>query len=333
MADLWIMAELEPQRAVNEPRALWVGSDAPIRGRIAREPDNETAQLVAADLLLRAEISSVTYTVYREVDGEDAIVTSYEDVAVDLATAVPDDGDIPTAWAKDGVGYNLRFKVPYQAFAANALHTVVLTIVVDGERECVPLKINVEGPRGEVAAVGGGSSGGGTSDEASSQWSATEIVEVSNTATATTLLGAGEGSTLIAADTWAVGDVLIGELAGDWTQTGTVSTITILIKAGLVTLASLTIAMLNGLSNERWRVRFRVTRLTTGSSGTVLVEGDMQADGTDAEWRPFGSTAAVTLASDASQQLDVTADWVTAHASNKWRLLPPSEFYWRRAAA
>lgn len=333
MANLWITAEMEPQRAVNEPRALWVGSDAPIRARIAREPTNETAVLTTADLLTRSEISSAKYAVYREVDDADALVADYEEVTIDLATAVPDDGDLPTAWAKDGVGHNLRFKVPYQAFAANALHTVVLTVVVDGERECIPLKIQVDGPRGDIAPVGGGTSGGGeTGGDPPSLWSATEIVEVSATSTETTLLGDGEGTTLIAADDWGVGDVLVGELAGDWTQTGTASDVTLAIKAGGVTLANLPIAPLNGLSNERWRVSLRIARLTTGATGTVLVEGWLWADNTDAEGRPFGSTAAVTLPSDASQQLDLTADWVTGHANNKWRLLPPSEFYWRRAS-
>lgn len=184
------------------------------------------------------------------------------------------------------------------------------------------------GAFGAVVVVGDGGSG---ASGGGAIWSSAGITEVSNTGTETTLLGGGEGSLTLAANDWEVGDVLIGEFSGDWTQTGTASNVTITAKVGTGATISWTLIPIGSVDQEEWRCRVKFTRVTEGGSGTVLSEGELWASGTDATPALIGETTAVTVPSNAAQTLDLTCDWVTGHANNKWRRRQ-GEWYLRRAA-
>lgn len=184
---------------------------------------------------------------------------------------------------------------------------------------------------GDITVTSSGG-GGGSGGDAESIWASTTITEVASTGTETTLLGGGQGSLTINANEWGVGDVLVGEFSGDWTQTGTASNVTITAKVGTGATISWTLFPIGSVDQEEWRCKVKFTRVTDGGSGTLLSEGELWANGTDATPALIGETTAVTVASNVSQAIDLTCDWVTGHANNKWRHRQ-GEWYFRRAPA
>lgn len=147
---------ISPTGATNEPRSMWVESDLVVRLRLAAEPTPETAE--PTGLYERDDFSAISYKVYREVDGVDALVEGYESVAVTINDAIPASASLPRDWGKDGVGYNFRHVVPAAAFAANATHRVVYRFVTSFDsvttQHCVT--VHVQGPTGDTASAGSG---------------------------------------------------------------------------------------------------------------------------------------------------------------------------------
>jgi hypothetical protein len=144
---------ISPTGATNEPRSMWVESDLVVRLRIADEPVPETAE--PTEMLVRADFSAISYKVYREVDGVDALVEGYENVSVTIEDAILA-GDAIREWGKDGVGYNFRHVVPAEAFAANAAHRVVYRFLCSGVTTQHCVTVHVQGPTGDTASAGTG---------------------------------------------------------------------------------------------------------------------------------------------------------------------------------
>jgi hypothetical protein len=152
MSDLVIRGYLACVDATSEPRAIWVESDLVVRLRVAHEPVPETDE--PDDMLARADFTAMSYKVYREVEGVDALVSGYENVAITINDAIP--ASLPRVWGKDGVGYNFRHVVPAAAFAANARHRVIYRFVTDGVTTQHCVSVEVQGPTGDTASAGSG---------------------------------------------------------------------------------------------------------------------------------------------------------------------------------
>lgn len=328
-----IKGYISPSDATNEPRSMWVESDLVVRLRIANEPVPETVD--PSDLLTRDSFSALSYKVYREVDGSDALVEGYESVAITVDDVIP--LSLPRAWGKDGTGYNFRHVVPAEAFAANALHRVVYRFVdSDGVTTQHCVSVYVQGPTGDVASAGTGTVTGdpgppgqdgedglpGLDGGAAILFCQTATVTVSNSAANTTLLGAGEGSSSIAADTQAIGDEMTFEAAGVFsTRATTPGNAVLTFYLGTeVTLAFPSILMLPLRSDARWKLRVKKTRRTIGPTGQAMVEGELVVDMGSVVHLMAGTAAAVTIPTDAIKASDIKIDWDTADAGNSWSM-------------
>lgn len=324
MADLCIRGYVGVTDATNEPRSLRVGSDLVVRLRLASEPVPETAQ--PDDLLTRADFEAMSYRVFRRVtdDNEhdvDTLVEDYESVAITVADVIP--ADTVRTWGKDGVGYNFRHVVPRACFAGNCLHIIEYFFTVDGVLTVHPVFVEVEGPIGDAFGTAGtgqvtGQPGTPGADGARMIFSqtATTFPSVSNTAAETSLVGSGEGTSEIAADSWAVGETLLIEASGDYsTKASLPGNASVLIKIASDLTLSFPINLLAAQPQKEWRLRARFTRLT---ATLVVGAGELLVD--NAGLSIVGTPNAVTVAADVTKTVDVKIDWETADAGNIWRM-------------
>ena len=319
MADIEITGVAEPEAATNAVRTLWVESDFPVRLRVARERETETSQ--PNDLLIASEISEISYRVYREVDDDEDLVAGYESVAVTVADVIA--ASLPQTWKSDGIGYNFRHVVPAAAFAANCLHRVVYRFLIDSETRWHPVSVQVQGPRGDVGSAGAGTVTGepgppgadGTGQSLS--FSQISTVTVENTATPTTLIGAGAGTNEIAANSQTAGKKHSIEAAGYFSTTSGDQSVVMTLHLGTeITLTFPAINLLGGLTNERWKLRSTITCRTAGPSGTVAVEAELSVGGVLLQ---VGTTTPQSIPTDAAKTPDIKIDWATAHLGNSWK--------------
>lgn len=139
-------------------------------------------------------------------------------------------------------------------------------------------------------------------------------VEVVDTTTETTLLGAGRGAKTISADTLDVGTTIRITAGGYLSCTGT-PTLDIdcdlggteVCNTGAITLAS-------GLSNAGWRLEIEIVCRSTGATGSVVASGTLEYG--DGNQHDFVNTSAVTVDTTGSLAVDLTQQWGAADASN-----------------
>lgn len=167
-------------------------------------------------------------------------------------------------------------------------------------------------------------------DDEEIMFAQTQTVSVASTTVESSLIGTGQGDATILAGDMEIGEEWVAELSGDWTLTGSASDLTFRVYLGGVEIVEFDLAMLYGGSAVPWYARIRVTRLTTGVAGTVRVEGEFVSEGTDANPRTFRDAAAITIPDNVSIVPGVTAQWVAAHANNRFRMMAPSSFRVRR---
>lgn len=142
---------------------------------------------------------------------------------------------------------------------------------------------------------------------------ATASASVANTASETTMIGSGAGSLTLASGFLTVGKTLKLIAAGIVSTTGT-PTLTIKLKLGsTVILTSGAITMPDTISNKMLRIEATLTCRATGGSGSVFAQGIIHVDNTVI---PFFATAAVTVATNTSQAVDLTAQWSAGDPAN-----------------
>jgi len=147
------------------------------------------------------------------------------------------------------------------------------------------------------------------------QYASTATVTVANTASATTLIGAGQGSaTLDAAYLNTIGKQLHIKAWGVVSNTGT-PTLAIIVKLGAVTLATTgDVVQASGQTNSQFELDFWIVTRATGATGNVFAHGLARAAGV---LMPLSNTA-VSSAVDLTSALavDVQADWGTGDPAN-----------------
>lgn len=92
------------------------------------------------------------------------------------------------------------------------------------------------------------------------------------------------------------------------------------MSAGATSLFTIRINLSDIQANQPWRLDYHLVRISTGGSGTVrgtawLKYGEESSAAIEVG---AGHSAPVTLASDADQALNVTADWQNGDTGNIW---------------
>lgn len=143
--------------------------------------------------------------------------------------------------------------------------------------------------------------------------SQTASVTVANSVAETTVLGTSIGSKTILANVTKIGGRIKATVSGIISNTAT-PTLTLKLKLGsTVVLSTGAITTPSGLSNSLLLLKIDATFRTVGGSGTIIGQGFAILNGTIF---PLTLTATVTIDTTANQEIDVTAQWGTASASN-----------------
>lgn len=137
---------------------------------------------------------------------------------------------------------------------------------------------------------------------------------VADTAVETTLVGSGRGTASLTANQPTVGTQLVIRAAGYLSDTGT-PTLNVKATLGGSTVCSTgAITLASGVSNVGWVLEVTITFRTLGASGTVVATGLFHYN--DGTQKHLIKTTTTTADTTGSLQLDFTATWGTASASN-----------------
>lgn len=144
-----------------------------------------------------------------------------------------------------------------------------------------------------------------------------------STTTETTLIGAGAGSLTFPANTLFIGRTIRIQASGVISTAAVPGTLRIKIKLGTTTILDTSAQTPTGsLTDMLWKLDAVFTIRTVGSVDSLIGQAtfDYQAAALAAmlTWA-MKQTAALTLALNTSQTLDVTATWSTSDASNNIR--------------
>jgi hypothetical protein len=144
---------------------------------------------------------------------------------------------------------------------------------------------------------------------------------ITNTTTETTLFGLIIGSTTLPSNTLAQASTLRIRMSGMYSTAAVPGNLTIRLKMGATVIASSVItALLVSASNVGWEAEALISCRTAGAGGTVMPGGSFAYATSTASARTFadltnvGTTSAVDTT--VTQQVDLTAQWATASASN-----------------
>ncbi len=145
---------------------------------------------------------------------------------------------------------------------------------------------------------------------------ATAATTVANSGGETSIVGTGVGSLTLPANFWTVGRTVRLRARGSISNSGTPQ-LTINVKVGTTPICSTgAITTATGLSGAGWTAEVEITCLTTGSTGSVIGQGEFTYDtGTTGAFEGMvGSSATINTLS--SGTLDLTVTWGTPSASN-----------------
>lgn len=157
-------------------------------------------------------------------------------------------------------------------------------------------------------------------------FASTASVTVANSASTTTLLGAGVGSLTLPANFFTVGKTLRIRAKGIWgddaAAPGLVQSF-IVVGSTIVTSSQgdLTTGGITNVTNGTWILDVDVTCRSTGASGTVVAVGQFMLANTVAGLGQqivlhFNGSTPVTLDTTAAQVVDVRWNWATVDAQN-----------------
>lgn len=173
-----------------------------------------------------------------------------------------------------------------------------------------------------TANASGQTSGANPVNNTRSIFTSTAHRTQATTASEVTIVGTGVGSLTLPANFHdAAGSSLYVESQGYYSNTGT-PTITFRIKYGATVLgATAAVTTTTGATNWQWFFKGLITCRTQGSSGTVMVQGQLilqtgAAAGGNCAVYPMLATVAVTVNTTATQAVDLTIQWGTSDAAN-----------------
>lgn len=155
---------------------------------------------------------------------------------------------------------------------------------------------------------------------APARFSQTASVTVANTATETTLVGAGSGSLTLIGGALTVGDVIRVRAQGyHSTKASAAGTLTLRVHFGATEIvATAAVTVTNALSNRGWSLETDITIRSTGATGTVFGQGLVRVftSNSAASFWEMVETATTTVDFTADPAISVTAQWGTADTDN-----------------
>lgn len=131
----------------------------------------------------------------------------------------------------------------------------------------------------------------------------------------TTLIGAGTGSTTVAANTFTAGQVLEVAAQGYYSTPGTAVSLTITLNIGGTSRITTGVVLQQASVNtDVWRLRCIVTTRTSGASGTQIANCIFEETGSAPypQGESMQTSATWTIDTTATQVLDLVATWSTA---------------------
>lgn len=141
----------------------------------------------------------------------------------------------------------------------------------------------------------------------------TEDVTVANTITETTLLGAGNGSLTIPANSTGIGDRFAFSVQGIMSSMAN-PTVRIQLKSGGVLLADTGARVIGNLVNSHWIIEGDVVTRSIGETGTATISGSFTTSADD--HFEFVNTVPVTIDTTINRVVEVTVIWGAAAAGN-----------------
>jgi len=149
---------------------------------------------------------------------------------------------------------------------------------------------------------------------------ATATTTITNTTAATTLIPSGAGTVAFPANTLFRGRVLALLAAGIFSSAASPGNLTIILSLGGTTIAMAVITNLTALASAlAWRLDAKITVQSSGSGGTVMVDGVFQFEGASNArlfWDMNNAGATTTINTTTAENMALTATWATASPSN-----------------
>jgi hypothetical protein len=142
---------------------------------------------------------------------------------------------------------------------------------------------------------------------------------VTNTVTETSIIGTGVGTLTLPANFFVAGKTIRLRVGGVYSTPALGGAVTVRVKYGATTLASVTTtSLLGGAASLEFDGEVLITCRTTGATGTVMTHGDIEyatgVSGTIAVNPLNNGGATTTINTTTSNLLDVTAQWDLATA-------------------
>lgn len=144
---------------------------------------------------------------------------------------------------------------------------------------------------------------------------------IQNTTTETTLIGSGQGSLQVTANTFAVGSSYILKMCGNISCLNN-SDIVLNVKSGSVVLGTTGTIQLPQINAQTFELELNFTVRQIGVSGVadIVMNGEfayIQHSSTDLQGHTFISQNNTTFDTTVNNTLDVTWAWASADASNR----------------
>lgn len=141
-----------------------------------------------------------------------------------------------------------------------------------------------------------------------------------NTVTPGTLIGTGEGSLMVSANTFAVGDSFLAKFAGHMSANNN-HTLEVTVQTNGVTLATTGVMTLPTITNKEWTLDITFTIRTIGAAGVAsIASGGLfhyEKDASSAmEGHSFSLVESTLFNTTVDNTLEVIAEWGTADPGN-----------------
>lgn len=151
-------------------------------------------------------------------------------------------------------------------------------------------------------------------------FASTASVTIVSSAAEATLVGAGQGSLIIPANTFVPGMSILVRATGVYgTKAAAVGNLTIKLKAGSTALATATVAALPAsVSGRRFIIEAELVCRTAGVTGSIQAAGDIAyaLTASTLQQEVLADTLTSSFDTTAQQTLDLTAQWATSDPAN-----------------